>query len=132
MKQSAMITRQTLAFRLRDYLQPRITREALVDWAERAMMDEGFDDRDLDALRDITSRLATILVLVFCATAVSAQVGTPIPSKFPGPDESFEIASVKANRSGAQQWDFDAPPGRVTGTNVLLRDLIRFASLAEG
>ncbi len=45
-----MITRQTLAFRLRDYLQHRITREALVDWAERAMMDEGFDDCDLDAL----------------------------------------------------------------------------------
>ena len=54
MKQSGMITRQTLAFRLRDYLQHRITREALVDWAERAMMDEGFDDGDLDALRDIT------------------------------------------------------------------------------
>jgi uncharacterized protein (TIGR03435 family) len=59
-------------------------------------------------------------------------VGTPIPSKFPGPEESFEVASIKPNRSGAQQWDFDAPPGRVVGTNVLLRDLIRFAYYIYG
>lgn len=52
-----MITRQVLASRLRDYLQRRITRAALVDWAERALMDEEFDDRDLEAIRDITSRL---------------------------------------------------------------------------
>ena len=68
MKQSAMITRQTLAFRLRDYLQPRITREALVDWAEGAMTDEGFDDRDLGALRDITARLALADVREFGLT----------------------------------------------------------------
>ena len=54
-------------------------------------------------------------------------MGTPIASPFPGPDESFEVASVRTNRSGALQWDFDAPPGRVVGTNVVLRDLIRFA-----
>jgi hypothetical protein len=52
-----MITRDVLASRLRDYLQHRITRAALVDWAERAMMDEEFDERDLDMIRDITSRL---------------------------------------------------------------------------
>ena len=50
-----------------------------------------------------------------------------MPSPFPGPDESFEVASVKPNRSGGERWDFDAPPGRVVGTNVVLRDLIRFA-----
>ena len=37
------------------------------------------------------------------------------------------MASVKPNRSGTDRWDFDAPPGRVVGTNVVLRDLIRFA-----
>ena len=71
-------------------------------------------------------RMFMLLVSVVVAAAVSrAQVGTPIPSKFPDPDEKFEVASVKPNRSGSTQWDFDALPGRVTGTNVLLRDLIR-------
>ena len=52
-----MITREAVASQLRDYLQHRITRTALVEWAEHAMMDEEFDDRDLEALRDIMSRL---------------------------------------------------------------------------
>ncbi len=39
---------------------------------------------------------------------------------------------MKANRSGATQWNFDSPPGRVVGTNVLLRDLIRFAYYIYG
>lgn len=52
-----MITREVLASQLRDYLQHRITRAALVDWAEHALMDEEFDDRHFDTIRDITSRL---------------------------------------------------------------------------
>jgi hypothetical protein len=52
-----MITRDVLASQIRNYLQHRITRAALVDWAEHAMMDEEFDDRDFKALRDITARL---------------------------------------------------------------------------
>ena len=52
-----MITRDALACQLRDYLQHRITLAALVDWAEHAMMEEDFDERDLDTIRDITSRL---------------------------------------------------------------------------
>lgn len=52
-----MITREVLASRLRDHLQHRLTRAALVDWAEHAMMDEEFDIRDLDTIREITSRL---------------------------------------------------------------------------
>lgn len=52
-----MITRETVATQLRDYLQHRITRAALVDWAEHAIMDEQFDERDLDAIRDVTARL---------------------------------------------------------------------------
>jgi len=52
-----MITRESVATQLRDYLQHRITRAALVDWAEHAIMEEEFDERDLDAIRDVTSRL---------------------------------------------------------------------------
>lgn len=63
-----MITRELLASRLRDYLQHRITRTALVDWAEHAMMDEEFDDRDLDTIRDITSRLGLADVREFGLT----------------------------------------------------------------
>lgn len=63
-----MITRDTLASQLRDYLQHRTTRAALVDWAEHAMVDEEFDDRDLDTIRDITSRLGVTDVREFGLT----------------------------------------------------------------
>jgi len=52
-----MITREAVASQLRDYLQHRITRKALVEWAEHAMMDKEIDDHDLEARRHITSRL---------------------------------------------------------------------------
>lgn len=52
-----MITREAVATQLRDYLQHRITRAALVDWAENAMLDEEFDERDLETICDITARL---------------------------------------------------------------------------
>ena len=52
-----MITRDVLASQLRNYLQHRMTRAELVDWAERAMMEEEFDDCDLATIRDITGRL---------------------------------------------------------------------------
>lgn len=63
-----MITRDTLASRLRDYLQHRITRAALVDWAENAMIDDEFDQHDLDTIRDITSRLGLADVREFGLT----------------------------------------------------------------
>jgi len=63
-----MITREILASQIRNYLQHRITRAGLVDWAERAMMEEGIDDRDLDAVRDITSRLGLADVREFGLT----------------------------------------------------------------
>lgn len=61
-------TREVLAATLRDYLQHRMTREALVDGAERAMMDALFDDRDFEAVRDITSRLGLADVREFGLT----------------------------------------------------------------
>ena len=63
-----MITRDTLASQLRDYLQRRITRAALVDWAEHAMIEEEFDESDLDTIRDITSRLGLADVREFGLT----------------------------------------------------------------
>ena len=84
---------------------------------------------DGDPLRILA--LPACVVVLFVAIA-HAQVGKPVASRFPGPEQSFDVASVKANRSGAIEWDFDAPPGRVVGTNVLLRDLIRFAYYIYG
>jgi len=52
-----MITRDVIASQLRDYLQHRITRTELVDWAERAMMEEEFEGREYKTIRDITSRI---------------------------------------------------------------------------
>ena len=46
-----LITRDELASQIRDYLQHRITHEALVEWAEKAMMDEEFDAHDFGTLR---------------------------------------------------------------------------------
>ena len=60
-----MITRDTVAIRLRDYLQHRTTRAALVDWAEHAIMEEDFDERDLDMIREITGRLGLVDVREF-------------------------------------------------------------------
>ena len=63
-----MITRDTVAAHLRDYLQRRTSRTALVEWAERAMIDEEFDDQDLETIRDITSRLGLADVREFGLT----------------------------------------------------------------
>ena len=41
--------------------------------------------------------LAGLAVFVI-VTGAHAQTGKPIASRFPGPDQSFEVASVKANR----------------------------------
>lgn len=63
-----MITRDVLAAQLRDYLQHRITRAALVRWAEEAMMDATFGQRDLDTIRDIVARLGLADVREFGLT----------------------------------------------------------------
>ena len=63
-----MITRDILASQLRDYLQHRLDRAALVDWAERAMMDAEFDARDLETIRDVTARLGLADVREFGLT----------------------------------------------------------------
>jgi hypothetical protein len=63
-----MITRELVASQLRDYLQHRITRAALVEWAEHVMIDDEVDNHDLDTIRDITSRLGLADVREFGLT----------------------------------------------------------------
>ena len=63
-----MITRDTLASLLRDYRQHRITRRALVDWAELAIMDDEFDYGDFETIREITGRLGLADVREFGLT----------------------------------------------------------------
>jgi hypothetical protein len=48
-----MISRETLAGWLRDYLQHRITRANLVDRAEHAMVHSQFEENGFDTIRDI-------------------------------------------------------------------------------
>jgi len=62
------ITRQNVAQKLIDYLHHRITLTELVDWAELAMMEADFDERDFETLRDIVSRLGLADVKAFGMT----------------------------------------------------------------
>jgi len=51
------ITRQKVAQKLIDYLYHRITLAELVDWAESAMMEANFEEKDFEIVRDIVSRV---------------------------------------------------------------------------
>jgi len=62
------ITRQEVAQKLIDYLYHRITLAGLVDWAELAMMEGDFDERDFETLRDVVSRLGLADVKAFGIT----------------------------------------------------------------
>jgi len=52
-----MVTRATLQEKLLAYLNRQMSLAELVDWAETAMMDGEFDERDNDLLTEIISRL---------------------------------------------------------------------------
>ncbi len=62
------ITKQTVAEKIAAYLHHAITLEQLVDWAENAMMEGEFDERDMDALRGVIARLGVPDVRVFGLT----------------------------------------------------------------
>ena len=62
------LTRQIAAKKLIDYLQHRVTAAELVDWAERAMMDEEFEDGHCELLRDVISRIGLADVRAFGLT----------------------------------------------------------------
>jgi hypothetical protein len=52
-----MITKQTVADKIAAYLYHEISLAELVDWAENALMEGEFDDRDMGVLRTVVSRL---------------------------------------------------------------------------
>ena len=60
-----MLTKQTVAGWFAAYLQHRITLPQLVDWAENAMMDGEFDDKDAAAIAAVVSRLGVADVRAF-------------------------------------------------------------------
>jgi hypothetical protein len=59
------ITKQTVANKIAAYLHHEITQAQLVDWAENAMMDGEFAERELAAVRDVVSRLGVADVRAF-------------------------------------------------------------------
>jgi hypothetical protein len=59
------ITKQTVANQIAAYLHHEITLAQLVDWAENAMMDGEFSEREMSALRSVVSRLGVADVRAF-------------------------------------------------------------------
>jgi len=59
------VNRQKVAQKLVDYINHRITLEELVDWAESMLMEEEFEEHDLEMLRDIVSRMGLADVRTF-------------------------------------------------------------------
>ena len=62
------ITKQAVADRIADYLHHRITQAQLVDWAENAMMDAEFDERDTAVVAAVVARLGVADVRAFGLT----------------------------------------------------------------
>ena len=62
------ITKQAVAGRIADYLHHRITQAQLVDWAENAMMDAEFDERDAAVISAVVARLGVADVRAFGLT----------------------------------------------------------------
>ena len=60
-----MITRRTVAEKLSAYLRHEIALPDLVRWAETAMSEGEFEEKDLDAVRDVVSRLGVADVRAF-------------------------------------------------------------------
>jgi hypothetical protein len=62
------ITAELVAGKLTAYLQHRLSAAKLVDWAERAMMEGEFADKNLEDLRDVVARLGVSDVRAFGLT----------------------------------------------------------------
>ena len=63
-----IVTKQTDADQFAAFLQHRIALPQLVDWAENAMMDGEFDDRDADVIAAVVSRIGVADVRAFGLT----------------------------------------------------------------
>ena len=59
------ITRQTVADKIADYLNGKVSQAKLVDWSECAMMDVNFEEVDTEILTDIVGRLGLAEVAEF-------------------------------------------------------------------
>lgn len=59
------LTRKEVAKKLIDYLHHHLTLVDLVEWAESAMMDADFDERDFETLQEIVGRLGLADVKAF-------------------------------------------------------------------
>lgn len=59
------INRQIVAEKLTAYLKGRVSQAELVDWAERALMEEEFDEGEVELLSDIVGRLGLADVAEF-------------------------------------------------------------------
>jgi cobyrinic acid a,c-diamide synthase len=59
------ITQQTVAEKIAAYLRHDISLVELVDWAEEAMREGEFADREMDAIRDVIARIGVADVRAF-------------------------------------------------------------------
>ncbi|MBM3335884.1 hypothetical protein FJY63_14590 [Candidatus Sumerlaeota bacterium] len=63
-----MISRKSVADKIAAYLHHEIALSELVDWAERALMDEELEQQSLTDLRDVVARLGLADVRAFGLT----------------------------------------------------------------
>jgi hypothetical protein len=63
-----IINREIVAQHLSDYLSHKSSRAQLVDWAESALMDSEFDEKDSVAIKPIVARLGLADVKEFGVT----------------------------------------------------------------
>lgn len=62
------VTKQHVAERIADYLHHRLTLPQLVDWAENAMMDGEFEEKDAAIVSAVVARLGVADVRAFGLT----------------------------------------------------------------
>lgn len=70
-----IVTRETVARHLTDYLSHRISLEQLVSWAEDAMQEGELDEQNLEAIRDVLARLGLADVRAFGLTWEECEAG---------------------------------------------------------
>ena len=63
-----ILTKQTVADQIAAFLQRRIALPQLVDWAENAMMDGDFDEKDAEVIASVVSRIGVADVRAFGLT----------------------------------------------------------------
>ncbi len=63
-----MITKKVVAEKIIQYLQNKLSLAYLIAWAENAIMDEDFDEKDSDLLMEILSKIGLADVKLFGLT----------------------------------------------------------------